>query len=86
MTLEDLYSFDLILTMDKDNLAVMNSMADDAGAELKATIEPILNYSKIANSLDVPDPYYGGNDGFEEVLDLLEDACQGLLDTLTSQD
>jgi len=35
-----------------------------------------------APDLDVPDPYYGGDDGFEHVLDLVESACRGLLDAL----
>ena len=36
-------------------------------------------------SPDVPDPYYGGDQGFEHVLDLLEDACQGLFEEMTSE-
>ena len=42
----------------------------------------MFNYSKITNSLEVPDPYYGGENGFENVLDLLEDACSSLLEDL----
>jgi len=80
--LMDLHVFDLILTMDNENLAAMNVLAKDAGPDFKAVIKPILNYSKIANSLEVPDPYYGGENGFENVLDLLEDACSSLLEDL----
>jgi len=60
----------------------MNVLAKDAGPDFKAVIKPILNYSKITNSLEVPDPYYGGENGFENVLDLLEDACSSLLEDL----
>ena len=81
--IEDLYDFDLILTMDNENLAAMNLLAKDKISNIKAEIKPILSYSKISNSLEVPDPYYGGANGFENVLDLLEDSCEALLEELS---
>ena len=81
--IEDLYDFDLILTMDNENLDAMNLLAKDKISNIKAEIKPILSYSKISNSLEVPDPYYGGANGFENVLDLLEDSCEALLEELS---
>jgi protein-tyrosine phosphatase len=42
----------------------------------------MLSHARQADTLEVPDPYYGGEQGFEDVLDLLEDSCEGLLDDL----
>ncbi len=79
ITLDDLYRFDVILTMDSANLAAVKTLALEIDSEKIAEIKPILSYARSSNSLEVPDPYYGGDDGFEIVLDLLEDACKGFL-------
>jgi protein-tyrosine phosphatase len=76
----DLDRFDRILTMDKDNLAAVRALARAAGS--RALIEPISHHCRVHRVREIPDPYYGGPDGFEHVLDLLEDACAGLLDDL----
>ncbi len=77
--LEDLQNFDLILTMDNDNYSAVNSLALELGERATAKIKPILSYSNTTKMIEVPDPYYGGELGFEKVLDLLQDACEGLL-------
>ena len=79
IVVRDLITFDLILTMDRDNFEEVTSLAQHSGVEVKATIKPILSYAKKTKLVDVPDPYYGGEGGFEKVLDLLEDACEGLI-------
>ncbi|NQV10529.1 MAG: low molecular weight phosphotyrosine protein phosphatase [Cyanobacteria bacterium] len=79
----DLHRFDRILTMDDDNLAAVQELA--RGIEHGARIEPITRYCTPLGVREVPDPYYGGDRGFEQVLDLLEHACAGLLDQLRSQ-
>ena len=87
--LSDLGEFDLVLTMDDANLAAVTSLAEEAGgARASAQIRPMLSYTKRFNETEVPDPYYGGDEGFEHVLDLLDDACTGLLEELlqTKQD
>ena len=84
--LEDLYSFDFILTMDNENLAVIQSLAHESNKKLNVIIRPLLSYSSRTNLSEVPDPYYGGQNGFEKVLDLLEDSCQGLLEELIGQE
>ena len=84
----DLGRFDRILTMDNDNLAAVEALARQGrpgpGTE-QALIEPITRHCRRFRSQEVPDPYYGGEEGFEQVLDLLEDACGGLLDQLKSR-
>ena len=83
ISLDDFFSFDLVLTMDNDNLAAVKSLAQEAGPKAMATVKPILSYSRRFNETEVPDPYYGGEAGFVHVLDLLEDACSNLLDELS---
>jgi protein-tyrosine phosphatase len=79
----DLTRFDRILTMDDANLAAVRSLARELGERPDlALIEPMLRHCRSFQAREVPDPYYGGADGFEQVLDLLEDACSGLLETL----
>ncbi len=76
----DLARFDHILTMDDDNLAKVEALArHHAGGESRAVVEPLVRYCRRLTASEVPDPYYGGEEGFERVLDLLDDACEGLL-------
>ena len=72
VTARDFHDFDLLLAMDEDNLRDLLALAP-SGTEHKVR--------KLA-AVDVPDPYYGGELGFETVLDIVTDACAGLLDEL----
>ena len=74
---QDLVRFDHILTMDGDNLRAVRALARNHPCQ--ARIAPMTSHCRGLQAEAVPDPYYGGPDGFEQVLDLLEDACQGLL-------
>ena len=78
----DLYEFDHILVMDKDNLHAVQSLVQNESDPATSKIKLILSYSKNSQLDEVPDPYYGGQHGFEKVLDLLDDAIDGLLDSL----
>ena len=78
----DLYEFDHILVMDNDNLAAVKSLIKDHKNPINSKIKLILSYLKNSQFKEVPDPYYGGQKGFEEVLDLLDDAIDGLIDSL----
>tara|TARA_B100001059_G_scaffold85669_2_gene83807 strand:+ start:102 stop:590 length:489 start_codon:yes stop_codon:yes gene_type:complete len=82
LELGDLESFDHILAMDQDNLHNVNSMVKEFGPRSTANIRLLLSHARRADTLEVPDPYYGGDLGFERVLDLLEDACAGLIEDL----
>lgn len=80
----DLIAFDKVITMDSQNTRSVKSMVARLSDEPSlASVEPITNYRRSFNELDIPDPYYGGPRGFEYVLDLLDDSCRGLLDSLT---
>ncbi|MBW3042815.1 low molecular weight protein-tyrosine-phosphatase [Prochlorococcus marinus] len=78
----DLYEFDQILVMDKDNLDAVKSLTKDDMNPVNSKIKLILSYSKNSQLEEVPDPYYGGQNGFEQVLDLLNDAIDELIDSL----
>ena len=78
----DLYEFDHILVMDKDNLNAVKSLIKDNTYPINSKIKLILSYSKKSQLDEVPDPYYGGQNGFENVLDLLDDAINELIDSL----
>ena len=86
ISLDDLSTFDLVLTMDDDNLMAVQALAKEAGSRATASIKPALSYARNYSETEVPDPYYGGDTGFEHVLDLLEDACSNLLDELSRQE
>ena len=82
VTREDFERFDLILTMDDENLTALQSIAP---AQYRSRIRLLMEYAPNASSRHVPDPYYGGARGFEEVLDLLEEASEGLLEALSRE-
>ncbi|MBA4289597.1 MAG: protein-tyrosine-phosphatase [Pseudomonas sp.] len=77
----DFNAFDLILAMDNSNLRDLQQLRPG-----NATAELDLFLRRYQLQLDeVPDPYYGGADGFEQVLDLIEQACEGLLREIKGQ-
>ena len=78
----DFYDVDLIIGMDDRNIDDLKRKAPDL--ESVAKIHQMTEYSRNKLYDHVPDPYYGGASGFELVLDLLEDACGGLLETISS--
>jgi protein-tyrosine phosphatase len=73
----DLDAFDLILVMDQFNLADARQLI--GGVPRKARMQLFCEYCTEHDHTEVPDPYYGGAEGFEEVLDLLEDGCTELV-------
>jgi len=80
---EDFAHYDLILAMDRENLDELKRRAPAVHHE---RIRLMMDFAPQAPSRAVPDPYYGGAQGFEEVLDLLEEAASGLLqDVLARQ-
>lgn len=80
----DFYDFDLVIGMDESNIEDLEERAPDL--ETQGKIHRMMEYSVRKSMNHVPDPYYGGDEGFELVLDLLEDACLGLLNTIVSSD
>jgi protein-tyrosine phosphatase len=72
----DFEQFDLILAMDWDNLALLEERCPPAQ---RHKLRRLTEFCQRHDSPTVPDPYYGGDAGFEQVLDLVEDACDGLV-------
>ena len=79
VAMEDFERFDLILAMDEENLLELTRRAQ---AEYHERIRLLMEYAPDVGRRAVPDPYYGGEQGFEDVLDLLEEAADGLIDAL----
>ena len=71
----DFERFEWIVAMDDDNYASIGAMDPGGGARVVRMVD----YCERLSPIEVPDPYYGGAAGFEEVLDILEDACASLM-------
>ena len=74
---DDFASFDHLLAMDWDNLALLEEKCPPGH---KRKVGLLMRYARRHQSQVVPDPYYGAANGFEVVLDYIEDACDGLID------
>jgi protein-tyrosine phosphatase len=75
-TRADFGKFDWIIVMDDRNFDDIKSMA--MTSEEVSKIHRMVDFCQKSDATYVPDPYYGGDQGFENVIDLLEDACEGL--------
>jgi protein-tyrosine phosphatase len=73
----DFHDYDLLVAMDRSNLADLLDLAPDPEARAKVRL--------LLDEADVPDPYYGGADGFDDVLDLVTEACERLLDEVAAR-
>ncbi|MBL4623028.1 MAG: low molecular weight phosphotyrosine protein phosphatase [Immundisolibacteraceae bacterium] len=80
VTVADLDSFDLLLMMDKQNYHAMQDMA--VNDQQRQRIRLMMDFATQLPEQEVPDPYYGQGQGFERVLNLLEQAAEGLLQSL----
>ncbi|MEQ8289635.1 MAG: low molecular weight protein-tyrosine-phosphatase [Gammaproteobacteria bacterium] len=76
--LEDLEKFDLVVPMDSDNLYDLESLAGGAQPHIRLLGSFLDGHDGNNSAPSVPDPYYGGMDGFEIVLDMIEQACPGM--------
>jgi protein-tyrosine phosphatase len=75
----DFEHFDLVIAMDSDNRYDLEAICPPG---LEDRLHMFLTFARNSRATDVPDPYYGGGRGFETVLDLVEDASEGLLQHL----
>ena len=85
VTTGDLERFDLVLAMDRENRSDLQAL----GRDRPGSGDRIRLFSDFLSDVwpvDVPDPYYGGEQGFETVLDMIEAACPDILDTLLTGD
>lgn len=79
----DLDRFDLIVAMDRENLAELKGLATGPEHEAKLVLLRDFDETAVAaGETEVPDPYYGGDHGFHHVLDVVERGCRGLLDRI----
>lgn len=76
----DFTKFDYVLAMDRDNL---NNLLKICPEEQRHKVRLFLSFSGQFPNLNVPDPYYGGTRGFDQVLDMVEDAAEGLLQEIS---
>jgi protein-tyrosine phosphatase len=74
---EDCETFDYVLTMDEENHRAVASLCRGS-----AVVRPFLDFAKDTPEREVPDPFYGGPEGFEHVLDLVEEASEGLIEDI----
>jgi protein-tyrosine phosphatase len=78
----DFERFDLVLAMDEDNLEHLEAICPP---HLRSRLQLLMSHAPASGSIVVPDPYYGGVEGFEQVLDYVESACDGLVARLRAQ-
>ncbi len=79
---KDFEFFDLILPMDNNNLELLKNISDPI---YHHKILLFLEFSQQSDYIEVPDPYYGGDSGFDLVLDLLDEAAEGLINHLVNK-
>lgn len=78
----DFARFDLVLAMDEENAAHLRRIAPGAGAAAKVRLLREFDPGAAGDDLSVPDPYYGGPEGFSTVFGLVDAACRGLVEHL----
>jgi len=83
-TVTDFETYDRILAMDRLNYR--DILVLDRSGKYTHKVAMMCSFCREHNLSDVPDPYYGGESGFNQVIDLLFDACAGLLDEIRSQE
>ena len=79
----DFEKFDYIIAMDNDIYTEINRL--DRGNQYTSKIHKMTEYKRLIDEDEVPDPFLGGKGGFEKVLDVLTDACRGLLKKLKDE-
>ena len=82
LTAADLDSFDLVIAMDRENFSDIQRLHGNP----TATIKLLSDFLDEKWPTDVPDPYYGGEEGFEYVLDMIEAGCPSILERLVTID
>ena len=78
VTPEDCQNFDYLLTMDEENYRAVADLCPGGST----VVRPFLDYAPNRTETKVPDPFYGGSEGFEHVLNLVEEASEGLLEDI----
>jgi protein-tyrosine phosphatase len=79
---EDFHAFDLLLAMDRANLVHAESLRPP---QAQGQLDLFMSFAPGATAMEVPDPYYGGPDGFERVLDMVEQGADGVLQLIRTR-
>ena len=82
ITSKDFEVFNYIVAMDDSNFRDINDLRNRTSSADFTSIEKIQNFRSVFEDTEVPDPYFGGDEGFDRVLDILEDSVNGFLDKI----
>ncbi|NND07951.1 MAG: low molecular weight phosphotyrosine protein phosphatase [Saprospiraceae bacterium] len=82
ITIEDIHTADVIVAMDSQNFQDVRRIA---GTQHDQKLNMMLNFSKPNENAAVPDPYFGGPEGFRQVFDLLDEACEAMINQLNKE-
>ena len=83
ITREDFEKFNYILAMDDSNFRNIQDLKNRTSSNDFSSIQKIQNFRSVFNEQEVPDPYFGGDEGFDHVLDILEDSVSGFLESIS---
>ena len=83
ITSEDFAKFNYILAMDDSNFRNIQDLKNRTSSTDFSSIQKIQNFRSVFNEQEVPDPYFGGDEGFDYTLDILEDSVSGFLESLS---
>ena len=83
ITSKDFKKFNYILAMDDSNFRNIQDLKKSTASAGFASIKKIQDFKSVFNEQEVPDPYFGGDDGFDYVLDILEDSVNGFLESIS---
>jgi len=82
INIKDFQKFNYIIAMDNSNFKNINNLRNINASNDFASIKKIQNFRSVFNEEEVPDPYFGGDEGFDYVLDILEDSVSGFLKSI----
>jgi len=82
ITSKDFHQFSYILAMDDSNFRNIQDLKNRTNSTDFSSINKIQNFRSVFNEREVPDPYFGGDEGFDYVLDILEDSVSGFLESI----
>ena len=80
---KDFEQFNYIIAMDDSNFRDIQDLKNRTSSADSASIQKIQNFRSVFNEQEVPDPYFGGEEGFDHVLDILEDSVSGFLESIS---
>ena len=83
ITSKDFIEFDYILAMDDSNFRNIQNLKNSTASTGFASIKKIQDFRSVFKEQEVPDPYFGGDEGFDYVLDILEDSVNGFLESIS---